>query len=93
MTVQDSRYPHCFEIGTTAGRDYMFCAETQLLMRQWIQAIDRNVTNADKVGYMYKKGFNNQAWRKRWFILRGSQLSYYESQVSRDVLSVAHRYF
>eukprot|EP00050_Salpingoeca_kvevrii_P003791 m.233577 g.233577 ORF g.233577 m.233577 type:complete len:1306 (+) comp10882_c0_seq1:72-3989(+) len=91
-SAKDSRYPHCFEVSTTGGRDYMFCAETQALMQQWIREIERTVTNAQKVGYLYKKGFNNHAWKRRWFVLRGSDLSYYENQgdkTRRGVISLA----
>ncbi|CAO1636292.1 unnamed protein product [Parajaminaea phylloscopi] len=51
-----------------------------------------------KAGYLWKKGEKRKTWKKRWFVLRSSKLSYYknekEYQLLRyidmsDVLSVA----
>lgn len=57
---------------------------------QWIETIESAISNADKVGYLYKRGEKNVAWKRRWFVLRGGYLDYFESQVYQ-ILSHLHQ--
>eukprot|EP00041_Stephanoeca_diplocostata_P013706 m.242189 g.242189 ORF g.242189 m.242189 type:complete len:299 (-) comp19437_c1_seq1:342-1238(-) len=41
--------------------------------------------NADKSGYLFKRGaFMNVEYKKRWFVLRGNLLFYFKSKGSKD---------
>ena len=51
--------------------------------QQWIDALAQEIEHAQKVGYLYKRGANNPAWKRRWFVLRGTELTYFDSQVRR----------
>jgi hypothetical protein len=35
-------------------------------------------------GWLFKKGGNNTAWKRRWFVLENGELSYYRSEKDRD---------
>ncbi len=35
---------------------------------------------SDKEGWLKKQGEHYRTWRKRWFVLKGRQLVYFESQ-------------
>lgn len=43
---------------------------------------------ADKEGYLMKKGEVNRGYQKRWFVLKGNLLFYYERRTDRDPLGV-----
>ncbi|GFO30207.1 sesquipedalian-1-like [Plakobranchus ocellatus] len=43
---------------------------------------------ADKEGYLHKKGEINKGFQKRWFVLKGNLLFYYERKGDRDPLGV-----
>ncbi|CAG5115551.1 unnamed protein product [Candidula unifasciata] len=43
---------------------------------------------ADKQGYLHKKGELNKGFQKRWFVLKGNLLFYYEKKGSKDPLGV-----
>ena len=40
--VRDPRYKHCFEVNTQ-GRGYLFCADTEEDMRDWIQVFEKTI--------------------------------------------------
>lgn len=39
-TMKDMRYRHCFEV-QTQGRGYLFCAESEEDMEQWIDVFSK----------------------------------------------------
>lgn len=43
---------------------------------------------ADKHGYLLKKGEQNKAFQKRWFVLKGNLLFYFEKATDRDPIGV-----
>jgi hypothetical protein len=45
-------------------------------------------TPADKEGYLQKKGEVNKGFQKRWFVLKGNLLFYYEKKGCKDPLGV-----
>ncbi|XP_040010507.1 sesquipedalian-1 [Xiphias gladius] len=42
----------------------------------------------DKTGFLFKKGERNTAYHRRWFILKGNMLFYFEERDSRDPIGV-----
>ncbi|XP_063820444.1 sesquipedalian-1 [Pseudophryne corroboree] len=42
----------------------------------------------DKSGYLYKKGERNASYHKRWFVLKGNMLFYYDSEDSKEPVGV-----
>ncbi|XP_023687999.1 sesquipedalian-1 [Paramormyrops kingsleyae] len=42
----------------------------------------------DKTGFLYKKGERNTAYHRRWFILKGNMLFYFEDRLSREPIGV-----
>jgi hypothetical protein len=38
----------------------------------------------DKEGYLHKRGDFNRGYQKRWFILKGNLLFYYEKRTDKD---------
>ncbi|KAG8967772.1 hypothetical protein FRC03_009321 [Tulasnella sp. 419] len=60
----------------------------------WRPAEDRSVLEAEaledetvaKAGYLSKKGERRKTWKKRWFVLRQTQLSYYKSHKEYQLL-------
>ncbi|KAG2463698.1 SESQ1 protein, partial [Polypterus senegalus] len=45
-------------------------------------------TPVDKEGHLYKKGERNTSYQKRWFILKGNLLFYYDKRSDREPLGV-----
>ncbi|XP_070618643.1 sesquipedalian-1 [Erythrolamprus reginae] len=43
---------------------------------------------ADHDGFLHKKGERNSAYHRRWFVLRGNMLFYFEERESREPLGV-----
>jgi serine/threonine protein kinase len=43
---------------------------------------------AEKVGYMMKEGGSIKTWKKRWFVLKDGELSYYKSDKDKEVTGV-----
>ncbi|XP_005996465.1 sesquipedalian-1 [Latimeria chalumnae] len=43
---------------------------------------------ADKTGYLNKKGERNTAYHKRWFVLKGNMLFYFEEKESKEPVGV-----
>uniref|UniRef100_A0A8C6YF38 Sesquipedalian n=1 Tax=Naja naja TaxID=35670 RepID=A0A8C6YF38_NAJNA len=43
---------------------------------------------ADHVGFLHKKGERNTAYHRRWFVLRGNMLFYFEERESREPVGV-----
>ncbi|XP_043924561.1 sesquipedalian-1 isoform X2 [Protopterus annectens] len=43
---------------------------------------------ADMVGYLYKKGERNTAYHRRWFVLKGNMLFYFEEKDSKEPIGV-----
>lgn len=41
----------------------------------------RVISHADHVGFLYKRGFANKAWKRRWFCLRADELFYYADRL------------
>ena len=45
----------------------------------------------DKEGYLLKRGDLNKGFQRRWFVLRGNLLFYYEKRGDREpILSLIH---
>uniref|UniRef100_A0A667Z674 Sesquipedalian n=1 Tax=Myripristis murdjan TaxID=586833 RepID=A0A667Z674_9TELE len=42
----------------------------------------------DKTGYLFKKGERNTAYHRRWFVLKGNMLFYFEERESREPIGV-----
>ncbi|XP_068127726.1 sesquipedalian-1 isoform X2 [Hyperolius riggenbachi] len=42
----------------------------------------------DKCGFLYKKGERNASYHKRWFVLKGNMLFYYDNEESKEPLGV-----
>ncbi|XP_059404748.1 sesquipedalian-1-like [Carassius carassius] len=42
----------------------------------------------DKTGFLFKKGERNTAYHRRWFILKGNMLFYFEERESREPIGV-----
>ncbi|XP_058491469.1 sesquipedalian-1 [Solea solea] len=42
----------------------------------------------DKTGFLFKKGERNTAYHRRWFILKGNMLFYFEERDSREPIGV-----
>ncbi|XP_072271965.1 sesquipedalian-1 [Pyxicephalus adspersus] len=42
----------------------------------------------DKCGFLYKKGESNASYHRRWFVLKGNMLFYYDSEESKEPLGV-----
>jgi len=42
----------------------------------------------DKEGYLVKKGEVNKAYQRRWFVLKGNLLFYYEKKTDKDPIGV-----
>ena len=51
-----------------------------------------NPNDTIKVGYLYKKGANRTNWKRRYFVLTGSELSYYPSENSIQSLGTIYLY-
>ncbi|KAB1255547.1 Sesquipedalian-1 [Camelus dromedarius] len=45
-------------------------------------------TPADNEGFLYKKGGRHAAYHRRWFVLRGNMLFYFEDAASREPVGV-----
>ncbi|XP_039628111.1 sesquipedalian-1 isoform X1 [Polypterus senegalus] len=43
---------------------------------------------ADKTGHLYKKGERNPAYHRRWFVLKGNMLFYFEDKDSKEPIGV-----
>ncbi|XP_066466157.1 sesquipedalian-1 [Tiliqua scincoides] len=43
---------------------------------------------ADNTGFLYKKGERNTAYHRRWFVLKGNMLFYFEDRESREPVGV-----
>ncbi|XP_024614240.1 sesquipedalian-1 [Neophocaena asiaeorientalis asiaeorientalis] len=43
---------------------------------------------ADNAGFLYKKGGRHAAYHRRWFVLRGNMLFYFEDAASREPVGV-----
>ncbi|KAI2568007.1 FAM109A isoform 3, partial [Pan troglodytes] len=42
----------------------------------------------DNAGFLYKKGGRHAAYHRRWFVLRGNMLFYFEDAASREPVGV-----
>uniref|UniRef100_A0A671UVH2 Sesquipedalian n=1 Tax=Sparus aurata TaxID=8175 RepID=A0A671UVH2_SPAAU len=42
----------------------------------------------DKTGFLFKKGERNTAYHRRWFVLKGNMLFYFEERDSREPIGV-----
>ncbi|EDV29367.1 uncharacterized protein TRIADDRAFT_17632, partial [Trichoplax adhaerens] len=47
-----------------------------------------NFEHVDKQGFLYKKGEINRSLQRRWFVLTGNLLFYFEKQYSREPIGV-----
>lgn len=45
-------------------------------------------TPPDKTGFLFKKGERNTAYHRRWFVLKGNMLFYFEERDSREPVGV-----
>ncbi|XP_075424275.1 sesquipedalian-1 [Ascaphus truei] len=43
---------------------------------------------ADKSGFLFKKGERNTAYHKRWFVLKGNMLFYFDNEESKEPVGV-----
>ena len=42
----------------------------------------------DKEGYLHKRGDFHKGWQKRWCVLKGNLLFYYEKRVDKDPIGI-----
>ncbi|XP_019855674.1 PREDICTED: arf-GAP with Rho-GAP domain, ANK repeat and PH domain-containing protein 1-like isoform X1 [Amphimedon queenslandica] len=75
---------HCFEV-ITAARAYLFSADTDTDMSDWISVVRQVIPNDagdklgyDKIGFLKKKSLKNVTWQRRWFALKDRKLSYFK---------------
>lgn len=47
-----------------------------------------NKSDVDKQGWLWKKGEMNRAFQKRWFVLKGNLLFYFEKQTDKEPIGV-----
>ena len=80
--AKQQTYTNCFEVRTSGERgDYMLAAKTPALMQQWVDVLLASLPDADHVGFLMKRGSHkNAGWRRRWFVLKGDRLLYFENQ-------------
>jgi hypothetical protein len=75
---------HGFVLGTSGGRtDYLFAAESAGERQAWLAALGRGLAQPVRAGYLSKRGAHNPAWKRRYFVLRGRELAYYDAPSDR----------
>ena len=42
----------------------------------------------DKCGFLNKRGEVNKAWQKRWFVLKGKLLFYFEKRTDKEPIGM-----
>lgn len=89
---RDPPYTHCFDVTTAGGRAYALCAESARDLATWTGLLLRNmaalppdaravtVAACTKVGFLFKRGEVNPAFRRRLFGLHGRDLYYFKSE-------------
>ncbi|KAI8788724.1 sesquipedalian-1 [Biomphalaria glabrata] len=60
----------------------------KILNEKGLSHFAKSGSPADKEGYLLKKGELNKGFQKRWFILKGNLLFYYEHKGDREPLGV-----
>jgi hypothetical protein len=67
-------------IAVTSGAraDYQFSAETAAERRTWVTALSQDIAPPDREGFLFKRGAHNSSWKRRFFVLRGRELAYFE---------------
>ncbi|XP_033111137.1 arf-GAP with Rho-GAP domain, ANK repeat and PH domain-containing protein 1-like isoform X2 [Anneissia japonica] len=83
-------YEHCFEMGVTSGRTYLFCAESAEDKHDWMYIIAKFLTpkvmwsyldSFDLAGHLHmKEGITSTTWRRLTFLLSGKKLSYFSAE-------------
>jgi len=53
-----------------------------------LAAYSTSVSPIDKEGWLYKRGKLNKNFQKRWFVLKGNLLFYFDRRSDRDPLGV-----
>eukprot|EP00731_Ephydatia_muelleri_P030729 Em0022g243a len=84
---KDPKYKYCFEV-ITPSRGFLFCAETESEMQDWIRTFNAIIANDaadrlgfDKVGYLHKRNPPATLWKRRWFTLKDKELKHWEHDV------------
>lgn len=63
---------------TTCGMD---ASMPSLLMRtSYADSPNRKMESLEKIGHLAKLGGKLKTWRKRWFVLKNGNLTYWKSQ-------------
>eukprot|EP00047_Mylnosiga_fluctuans_P017486 m.61712 g.61712 ORF g.61712 m.61712 type:complete len:1261 (-) comp7102_c0_seq2:2884-6666(-) len=86
---RDAPHAFCFQIETRSGRVYDLCCDSAATREKWLRLLQRNIgrdrpmnTEFDfklctKLGFLWKQGEVNKAFKRRYFALRGKQLFYF----------------
>ncbi len=48
----------------------------------------KSTQRVDKQGYLFKKGFLNTAYKRRWFVLKGNLLFYFKDEKDSEPIGV-----
>eukprot|EP00047_Mylnosiga_fluctuans_P005287 m.239592 g.239592 ORF g.239592 m.239592 type:complete len:1255 (-) comp13501_c0_seq1:88-3852(-) len=73
------RQSNVFFVTTKQGRRFLFSAETPELRGEWIAVLQSSLSSGPAIrrcGYLEKRGYHNTAWKRRWFVLRETDLLY-----------------
>ncbi|KAG7394802.1 hypothetical protein PHYBOEH_004654 [Phytophthora boehmeriae] len=66
---------------TVTGNVFYVIADTSGEQQKWLSTVKKSTTNIPEpvacAGYLTKQGHKRKSWKKRYFILRGSTISYY----------------
>ncbi|TMW67046.1 hypothetical protein Poli38472_012162 [Pythium oligandrum] len=66
---------------TVTGNVFYAIADSQPEQQKWLSSAKRATANIPEpvscAGYLTKQGHKRKSWKKRYFILRGSQISYF----------------
>ncbi|KAF0690327.1 Aste57867_18258 [Aphanomyces stellatus] len=70
-------------VKTSTGSTLFLCAESVPELQKWLEALAKIMGVADKptpiscAGWLTKQGHKRKSWKKRYFVLRGTTLTYY----------------
>eukprot|EP00051_Salpingoeca_urceolata_P023943 m.413051 g.413051 ORF g.413051 m.413051 type:complete len:1593 (-) comp20172_c4_seq19:1349-6127(-) len=96
----DRDHKYCFEVMTTAGRQYLLSASSEDERLAWMVLLQENIdalppdsqrfdfASCEKVGYLMKRGEHNPAYKRRYFALRKKELAYFREKEDSERLGV-----
>lgn len=73
--------PHGLMFQTVTGNVFYASADTQGEQQKWLATVKKSTANLPEpvacAGYLTKQGHKRKSWKKRYFILRGTSISYF----------------